>query len=90
MPFAPKHPPVPRRAYSLDPDDRLRLVLGVEHVHRLGPRVIAELLIEVTDDVPHLLRRLDDLLRLTPEVADALNVRNWTALIRTALRPRAA
>ena len=50
-----------RGAYGLQPIDRLRLVLGVEHVLRLGARVTADLLIETTDDVPHLLRRLDEL-----------------------------
>jgi hypothetical protein len=75
-----------RGTYSLQPADRQRLVLGVEHVLRLGPRVTAELLIETSDDVPHLLLRLDDLRRLTPEVAEALGVDRWTAPLRPGRR----
>jgi hypothetical protein len=84
------HPWSIRGAYSLKPVDRQRLVLGVEHVVRLGPRVTAELLIETSDDVLHLLRRLDDLRRLTPEVAAALGADDWTTPLRPGRRPRMA
>lgn len=81
------HPPV-RGAYGLSPPDRERLVLGVEHVVRLGPRVLAELLVETTDDVPHLLRRLDAYRRLTPELVAALGANDWTRPIAAAIRRR--
>ena len=76
--------------YGLRPIDRKRLVLGVEHVHRLGPRVVAELLVEVTDDVPHLLRALDDFRRLAPEVAEAIAANVWTSPTLAIVRGRAA
>jgi hypothetical protein len=71
------------RVYSLPPVDRDRLIVGVEHVLRLGPRVLAELLLEATDDVPHLLRCLDEYWRLTPDVA--LGASDWTAPPRPAI-----
>ena len=82
--------PLRRGCYALRPNDRHRLVLGVEHVHRLGPRVMAELLVEVTDDIPHLLRALDDLKRLSPEVAEAIAANVWTSPILVSVRGRAA
>ena len=81
------HLPI-RGAFCLSPPDRERLVLGVEHAVRLGPRATAELLIEVTDDVPHLLRRLDDLRRLSPQVAAAIGAHDWTAPLRLGRRPK--
>jgi hypothetical protein len=83
-------PPSLRGAYHLAPVDRNRLVLGIEYVIRLGPRVTAELLIETTDDVPHLLRRLDDFRRLTPEAVAALGTGDWTVPLRPGRRPRRA
>jgi hypothetical protein len=35
----------------LDPLDRLRLQRGAEHLHRLGARATAELLVEVADRI---------------------------------------
>jgi hypothetical protein len=83
--------PTPLRgAYGLRPTDRKRLVLGVEHICRLGPRAVAELLVDVSDDLSRLLRVLDDLRRLTPEVAEAIAANDWTRPIRAAIRGRRA
>jgi hypothetical protein len=83
-------PPIRRGVYGLRPQDRLRLVLGAEHVCRLGPRVLGELLIEVADDFPSLLGTLDDLRRLSSEVAQAIGADDWTTPIRVDVRGRRA
>jgi hypothetical protein len=63
--------------------DRQRLIAGTEALVRLGPRVVCEFLLEaMSDDIPSLLRRLDDFARVSPEVARALGVDDWTAPIR--------
>jgi hypothetical protein len=72
-----------RGALCLSPPDRERFIFGVEHAVHL----VAELLVETTDDVLHLLRRLDDRRRLSPEVATALGANDWTAPLRPGRRP---
>jgi hypothetical protein len=72
-------------AYGLRPVDRRRLVRGVADVMRCGPRVVAELLLEL-DNADEVLRRLDNFRRLSPEVADVLEARQWTRPLREACR----
>jgi hypothetical protein len=81
---------IARGVYHLSPTDRERFVIGIDHVCRLGARIVGEVLIEVTDDLPHLLRVLDDLRRLTPEVAEALAANDWTRPLRAVGRARKA
>lgn len=57
-------PQIARGAYHLSPTDRECFVIGTDHVCRLGARIVGGVLIEVTDDVPHLLPVLDNLRRL--------------------------
>ena len=56
----------------LDTLDRIRLQRGAEHLHRLGPRAIAELLAEVADRIgglPCILGLLDEYKqRLSPQM----------------------
>ena len=77
---------IARGAYRLSPTDRERFASGTDHLCRLGARIVGEVLIEVTDDVPHLLRVLDDLRRLSPEAAAALAANDWTTPLRAAVR----
>jgi hypothetical protein len=76
----------PRGAYSLPPSDRRRLIAGTEALMWFGPRMIAELLLEVSDgDTEELLRRLDDYARLAAVVGE-LGGGDWTRPIQAALR----
>jgi hypothetical protein len=56
----------------------------------LGPRVVAELLLEVADrDIDDLLRRLDRYVQLA-DVVNRLGGADWTPPLRTIIRRRAA
>ena len=59
----------------MSPAQRLQLERGVQHLHCLGPRATAELLIELVDPVgetEHLLGKLDQYRRLSPDILRAL------------------
>jgi hypothetical protein len=59
---------------------------AVHRVWRLGPRPVAELLLEVATDHDTLIRRLDRFAGLDPAVVDAAGGRDW--LERRALLRR--
>lgn len=60
----------------LDPHDRLRLQRGVEHLHRCGPRAVAEFLVDLDRRVggmPATLGLLTEYqARLTPQMLRAV------------------
>jgi hypothetical protein len=74
--------------YGLPIKERQQLAAGIEHLHRLGPRILSSFLLEASDDpIPELIRRLDDLRRLSPEVTAALSANDWTPPFRPGRRP---
>jgi hypothetical protein len=76
--------------YSLPAEDRFRLVAGTEAVMKFGPRVVAELLLQVADsDTEELLLLLDDYARIAP-VVGPLGGADWTTPLRPGRRPRRA
>jgi hypothetical protein len=74
--------------YSLPLADRQRVIRGIQHLYDLGPRVLGEFVLESTEaeDLPELLRRLDDYQRLPVEVAERLSVGQWTRPVVAMLR----
>jgi hypothetical protein len=79
-----------RGVYGLPALDRARLVAGTEALMRFGPRMVAELLLEVSDrDVEEVLRLLDGYARYAP-VVEALGGTDWTTPLRPDCRPRMA
>ena len=65
----------------LDPRDLLRFRRLVRHLHRLGPRPVGELLLEVAADQDELLRRLEDLARWDPAVVAWLGADDWRDIL---------
>jgi hypothetical protein len=79
-----------RGAYGLKPADRARLIAGTEALMQFGPRLIAELLLEVADgEIEPLLNLLDHYARIAV-LAEQLGGADWTAPIRAATRGRRA
>jgi hypothetical protein len=79
----PKSPGV----YGLAAPHRARLILGTQALLTFGPRMLAELLLEVADgDVEGLLHLLDNYARLAP-VVEALGGTDWTSPLRPGRRP---
>jgi hypothetical protein len=77
-----------RGAYGLKPTDRARLIAGTDALMHFGPRVIAELLLEVAEIEP-LLNLLDHYARIAV-LAEQLGGADWTPPIRAATRGRRA
>ena len=70
----------------MTPVYRMRVEHGARHLHTLGPRVIAELLIEVarrSNAVATLLDVLDDYSRLTPEIVRAAGADRFPVHVRS-------
>ena len=71
---------------GLDPRARLRLQRGAEHVHRLGPRAMAELLAELahqTGSIAATLDVLDDYQRrLTPAMIAVVGASSFPPWLR--------
>jgi len=63
-----------QEAMNLNPIDQLRLRRGAEHLHCLGPRAFAEMLVEFgekTGTAARIITTLEDYGRLTPEMLRA-------------------